>query len=323
MSAPTCQQVFRQVARDWGILYVDPTTPANQTNPMRALDLDAGALVLTATFQKIADTEAIDSKTQPGGAVLRVPTAVTLTVTDGSTTISALTTYATWQLGCTIRIAGDDQDNELLTSTLLARPFVGTGGSVTATVYCDAVTLPVNVGKVVGPMLLGQAHQWVTEAANRSDFLIRGGWPLDPILVPGWSNYPFWNICAKPTAAGPTSFFLDGYYDYTQSTIVRRIRLSPMPTVRQSIGWTSAINPQRVTAEDLDNAQHADPGVKIPCANGFIESIFLPIARQYGSGYPQFKNEEMRAEIRRQYEDAIGRLKNIGLSSAPARTQYV
>ena len=54
----------------------------------------------------------------------------------------------------------------------------------------------------------------------------------------------------------------------------------------------------------------AETNVKIPCVNGWVESIFLPVARQIAAGFPQFKNEDIRAEIYRQYKGALARVRN-------------
>lgn len=332
MAAPTVQAVAKVVLRDWGIMWLDGATPSGQSNPIRQTDLDSVAMVLSSAFQEIADEEGIENKTKPGGAVLYAPTNVTLNVTDGSPVIAALTTSAAWMPGCTIRIAGDAQDNELLSTTLLARPFIGTGGNgVTATVYCDAITLDAAAntlgeteGRILSPMIAG--GQWlVNEAKSRHEFLTLGGWALPGFYNEGYAGYPFWSLTSKPTDSSPLVFFTDGYYDPTLDYIVRRIRLSPMPTVRQSLGWTGAALPIRVTAAQVCatiTGAAAETNVKIPCVNGWVESIYLPIARQIGTGFPQFKNDDLKPEIYRQYQRALNRLRGSSASVAGPQTLY-
>ena len=140
--------------------------------------------------------------------------------------------------------------------------------------------------------------------------------------MPAYASHPYWTLGGKPTATAPTVWFADGYYDSTLDYIVRRIRLSPMPTVRQSLGWSASINPLRCASTDIDGVAHADPGTKIPCVDGWIESIFLPVARQIATSYPQFKNNDMKPELFRQYQKALQRLKDSNLSAGPARTRY-
>lgn len=322
MPAPTVQAVARAILRDWGILYLDPATPTNQTNRCRAIDLEDAALVMTQAFQEIAAEAGSKARTQPGGGVLYAPTTVTLTVTDGSTTISALTTYAAWMRGCTIRIAGDAQDNELISSTKLARPFIGTGGSVAGTVYGDAITLDETTGKVLSPMLAADGSP-IQEVTTRHDFITRGGWNVPQFYNEGYASYPFWSIAPKAIDAKPAVFFTDNYYDSTLDYITRRIRFSPMPSARQSVAWTASINPMRVAITDISTGSpFTDPGVKIPCLDGWIESIFLPVARQIATSRAQFKNEEMRQEIGRQYKVALRLIQDADASVAPARTIY-
>ena len=325
MAAPTMQAVARKILRDWGIMSLDPLTPTNQTNPIRAIDLEDVALVITTAFQEIADEGNSENRNQPGGVLLRAPATVTLTCTDGSTAISALTTYSSYMLGCTIRINGDTQDNELLSPTLLALPFVGTGGSsITATVFHDAITLDSTVAKVIPPMRLSDGC-FVNEATDRYDFITRGIYTIPQVgVMPAYTLHPYSTLGGKPTATAPSVYFTDGYYDSTQDYIVKRIRLSPMPTVRQSLSWSASINPLRCETSSIDTATtHVDPGVKIPCADGWIESIFLPVARQIATSFPQFKNDDIKQEISRQYFKALQRLKDSNLSSGPAKTKYL
>lgn len=56
--------------------------------------------------------------------------------------------------------------------------------------------------------------------------------------------------------------------------------------------------------------------------NGWVEAIFLPIARQVASGLPTFKNEGMRGEIGRQYQRALGRLRAAAGTGVVGRTGY-
>ena len=332
-NAPTVQQVARAILRDWGILYIDPAIPANQTNPIRSIDLDAAAFVMTAAFQEIASQSPLEYLCQPDGSYINAPTAVTLGASIGSKVVSSLTTYASWMNGCTIRISGDGGDNELVSSTSLARPYTGaTGSGITATIYHDAITLDEGVEKLVGPVITGAGYP-CQEISNRRDFIQQGwmnmaGSTFSNAYLSTSQSYvyaaPFWSIGPKPDAPSPRVYFLDAYYHPNQQSTVRMIRLSPMPNVAQAIGFTSKQLPQRVVAADIsEGTTYSDPGVNIPCVNGWIESIFLPIARQIGTGIPTFKNDTIRGEIARHYADAIARLHCERISSAPSRTNYV
>lgn len=322
MAAPTCQAVAKVILRDWGIMYLDPLTPTNQTNPIRAVDLEAVAQVMTSAFQEIADEANSEAKNQIGSAVLNAVTTSTATVTAGSKVMSSFAGYSSWMLGCTIRIDGDSQDNEILSSTALAKPYIGTTGSRSVTVYADAITLDETTGRVIPPLLLGD-NTALIESSTRSDFITQGKYRVPGFYSEKYASHPFWAIGSKPSAPTPSTYFIDGYYDPTLDYIVRRIRFSPMPTELQVVSWTASINPQRVATTDIDGALHVDPGVKIPCPNGWVESIFLPVARQIATSCPQFKNSDIKNEIGRQYSRALSRLKDSNGSSTPARTRYI
>lgn len=325
MAAPTMNQVAKVLLRDRGVISFDPASPATQSTVIQTGDTDDIATIMTMTFQEIADEENSEPKTQPGSAVLFAPTQVTLDVTQGSTTIANLTTFASWMPGCTIRISSDTQDNELRSSTKLARPYIGsTSTGISATVYCDAITLDETIGQVIGPMML-RDNYIVEEMTDRRSFIVNGGYPVQNYdgYGPAYWGLPFYAIAQKPDGVRPLVFFLDGNYDPTLDYIPRRIRLSPMPNCLQSLAWTSVINPLRVTAADIDNVGHTDPGVKIPMPNGWVESLFLPIARQIGTGFPRFNNESLRPEIFRQYGVALKRLHGTNASVASAQACWV
>lgn len=324
MAAPTAQAAAKLLLLDLGIVSLDPASPADQANVITSTDLISVANYLTQAHQECSADENGEPKTQPGSGFLHGPTAVSLTVTtQGGTAISGLTTYAAWMLGCTIRINGDQQDNEIVSSTKLARPFLGIAGATTAVVYADAITFDETVAGISGPILLSSG-QPISEATSRQEFVTRSGWPMwtgGYTEYPGYWNLPYWTYGQKPTGC-PLYYFTDGYFDPTLDYVPRRIRLSPMPTAADSLAFCSLINPPRITVADIDTVDHSDPGVKIPVINGWVESLFLPIARQLNTANPRFKNDGMRAEIFRQYEMAKRRLSALNLSSAPAHTLY-
>lgn len=421
MTPPTIQAVALAVLRDQGIVSLVPST--SQANLVRPTDIDAVALCLTMAFQEGAQGSASEQLNQPGSGYLQPPTNITLTATQGSTTISAFTTWAPWMEGCTVRLNGDSQDNELLSQTQLARPFVGTIASVTGTVWCDCFTLDDTVERIVGPLSLSN-NLMVPESPTRMEFIASGMYPswnywnsCNPVIP--FAYVPWWSLGPKPSAFNPITYFLDTYYDPAVSYVKRRIRLSPMPTVPQAVGWVSKRTPIRVTSADIVSglntltasgatsdtnanqsyayvcdlngyrlfmgATHtayaiffhpslgiyilastlaanttpaaywssalgvsplgtfntagtatgtvtvttsdagggaADPGTIITMPNGWVESIFLPIARQLASALPTFKNDGIRAEIGRQYAGAKARLQEERASGARVRTAY-
>lgn len=319
MAAPTCQPVGKDLLRLLGVVSLDTATPANQPNPIETGDLEDVATAMTGAMQELFDLGPSEMREQPGAAYLHAPTAVTLTVTQGSTTISALTTYNAWMLGCTIRIAGDGQDNEISSSTKLARPYAGASGTaVGATVYADCVQFDETVGRIMAPVTLPNQLPLVP-ANTRDEFIRLSGYPL--VTGANGAPYPFFWFTQK-TIARPFVWFVEGYYDPSLDYLPHRLRFAPMPDQAYSVGFRAAINPIRITPADIDGVAHADPGTKLPIPNGWVESIYLPMCRQRMTGLPKFKNDGARNEIARAYARAVQILQGSKAQSSVNRIIY-
>lgn len=252
MSNPATVQACCMIAfRDQGIVSLNPSTP--QANELQPTDVDAMAVYFNQAAQEAADESPDEHLRQPGSAYLGGPVNATLTVTQGSTSIAALTPYLSTMNGCTIRISGDTMDNEILGQTLLARPYEGTTGTaVAATIYSDCISEDATVEKIIAPMLLS-GNRVVFECSTRAEFISRCYLPIYN-NANGTMNgiyLPFWGLGPKPTGQFPTSFFLDSYYDPLQDHPTHRIRLSPMPLGPQTIFWTNKMTPIRVTRADI------------------------------------------------------------------------
>lgn len=401
MPAPTAQEIGVRLLRDIGVTSLDATSPANQPTPIEDGDTDDVAGVMTAAFQEMWEHMPAEGKQAEGGGWLNAPADVTVTVTLGSKTISALTTYAAWMLGCTIRIAGDDQDNALVSSTQLARPHAGTSGSKTATVFGDCILLDETIEHVISPLFLSNFGP-LTMANSREEFMRLGQWPLGSFGSHYGNAWPYYLFTRKAVAAHPMSWIVEGAYDSSLDYLPRRIRFSPMPSAALSVGWISAMNPPRITAAMLATdsmvvtgtlspdasgtytrqgsyngyplyilegtsdyflfyhiggtslgyiiasvisaaapatrfvpataqtvaagtyaavspstgtatvkASTSATAVKLPIPNGRVESIYMGICRQRMTGLPQFKNEDAKPEIARQYKAAMDNLQNI------------
>lgn len=254
MNAPTAYDVVLSGLRDLGVTSLDPNTPANQPFPIEPTDLTDICQIATSALQEAAQESGQEQLNQPASFYLRGPTNVTLTATQGSTTISAFTTYdGTWMPGCTIRVSGDNQDNELLSATQLARPYVGGSASgITAVIFDDCITMDQTVDHPTGPLVLAQ-NGFVYQASTRQEFATRlwqtSLWQgIQPSV--GWYFLPFWGMSPKPDGAYPTMYFMDTYYDPTLAYVVKRLRITPMPNVAQSLAWTNKMLPPRISPAD-------------------------------------------------------------------------
>lgn len=322
-SALTCNGVARLQLLDLGVTSFDPANPTVQSTQITSSDLYYCAYAQTAAYQEIYSDETGEPKNQPGSTLLNAPTTVTLNVTQNSKTISSLTTFASWMIGCTIRITGDSQDNEIISSTLLARPFTGsTGSGISAQVFGDCIALDDTIGRIISPMFLPSGNE-VCEVTDRRQFVVNGGYPVANWgIYPGvWWYRPFWSFAQKPVG-NPLVFFIDGQADPTLDYVPRRLRVSPMPMTAQVLSYSVQINPPRVATADIDNVGHTDPGVKIAVPNGWVESMFVPIARYWNMSNPRFHNDQIKGVILDQYEKAKRRLKDSDGSAATVKTTY-
>jgi len=90
------------------------------------------------------------------GVYVQPSTTFTATFTQGSFAItSASPSLATWMAGCTAQVEGSSVFNRLEKSGgswLLTRPYLGTSGSKTVTVWHDSVQLPPDVVSVKDPL---------------------------------------------------------------------------------------------------------------------------------------------------------------------------
>lgn len=260
MSAPaTVQACALSILRDMGVTSLNVASPPNQPTPLEPGDLDDVALALTQAIQEIAMESGGEQLRQPGSGWIFAPANVTLTATQGSNVISAFSGYTTAMNGCTIRISTDDQDNEILSATLLSKPFAGTSGSaISATVYCDCFTVDDTVERIIGPLLLDQNRQ-VYEVSSRIEYVQRCSFPIfngyggvfpSAAFAP-YAYAPFWSLGNKASDQYPSVFFLDTYYNAAVGYPVRRVRLTPMPTVPQSVAWTNKMTPVRFTSADI------------------------------------------------------------------------
>jgi len=323
---PTVRTIALRLLRDLGVISLNPSAPANQPTPLESTDLDDVTGVMSAALQEIYDEGPSELKEQNLSGYLNAPTNTTLSATLGSTTISSLSVPGSWvgaTGGCTIRIAGDAQDNELTSATQLARPYMGaTGSGISATLYGDSLQLDDSINKVMHPVSLpNQVPLWA--ATDRLMFLRLAGYPLVTNADGSAYGAPFFWFVRK-NISRPLTWFLEGAANSALWYLPRRIRVAPMPDQAYALGYRAAINPPRFAPTDVDTGDHTtDPGTNIPIPNGFIETIYLPICRQRLSGLAQFKNQGTLPEIGRAYKAAVAALKNSRGQSALTEGRYL
>lgn len=305
----TIRDLSLLLLRDLGITSLSPSSTLDNSNTrgIGTGDLNAVAAAITAAFQEIFEHGPSSICERRMGGVLRGQTNVTLTATQFSTTISALTTYANWMLGCTLRIAGDTGDNELLNSTTLVRPYMGaTGSAITAQVWGDSVRLDSTVSHVVDPVTIPNYWQ-VTMAADRIElFNTAAALPVvTSRTLPSGSG----TLSLIKRTGVPSKYLVEGQYEPGTAYLPLYLRVAPMPSGDFPIEFRAKLLPPVFTSADIDNGDHStDPATIIPAS--WVHSVLLPFARMRMSSDPLFNNREAAKSLDRDYMAARAVLEN-------------
>lgn len=131
-------------------------------------DLPADVLLqildaINGGIQKMDAIAPFETKTTTASLALAAPLTVSIGVTDASATITG-TTFTDDQLGRTIKVDGDSIENQIVGPTSLLHPYSGTTGTVSATIYSDAVPLPEPYRRLVNdPHILETNRDLVNE----------------------------------------------------------------------------------------------------------------------------------------------------------------
>ncbi len=315
----TIRSVALLLLRDCGIRSLAPTQGTDNANirGISAGDLDAVANSINAAYHELWHLSPASMFERRASAVLNLPTAITITVTNGSTACTVTANGASWMAGCTLVINGDPYDNEFLQdTTLLLRPYMGTTGSHSATVYGDAVKLPANEQTVLNPVAIRGLR--TLAHASWAEFQSAGG------ILRTLIGEPLWVYDAMNKRQGqPYLYFVDTRYDQSASPGTRStfLRVAPMPSAAYPLDYRLLATPPQITALDIDSGDHlADPGTGpvVP----WPELTLQAVARLHFSGDPLFTNQAAMPEIIRQHKLAIDSLDHVVPQSASARAYY-
>jgi hypothetical protein len=307
MSNITVQNVAMRMLKYIGVRQLGPEPAGSQLETVQPGDLDDVATAITGAMQEVFESAPDEMREQRMGSVLYAPVSATVSAAQFSTAIGNFAAFQSYMPGCTVRLAGDAQDNELVSQTALARPFMGTtSSSIAITVFHDCLTLDPGVDHVSPPVEL--PNQAPLYAANdRLDFMRWVGVPLITDPSGNAIDFPFYYYYQR-TVSRPRAWFAEGWYDPAQTQYIKRLRFGPMPDTSYPVAYRVALCPPRYTSADIaapgDNT-YADPGAVIPVSNSWVETILLPVALQRFTAHPAFKNESAKAEIARQYKLAI------------------
>jgi hypothetical protein len=305
-----------------GVVQLPPLLAGSENEDLQPGDLDDVCASINGAMQEIWDCSPGESKERHIGSVLHAPTPVTLNVSKFSQTISGITPWEDWMLGCSIRIDGDDQDNEIGSQATLAVPFMGnTATNVHAVIYGDCIQLDPSIEKVIAPVEIPNQFP-IYPAKSRQEFYQILGAPI--VTDSGFGTFPASPFFAfyRRIIARPRAWYIEGAMSAT--SVAKRMRIAPMPDGNYPLSYRVTINPPKFTPSDIIGAaDFVDPMTQAPIPNDWIESILAPIALQRFTAHPNFKNESAKTEIGRQYSVAKGILSNSRTQISSSEARYV
>lgn len=228
--------------------------------------------------------------TDERGVLLNAPTAVSVEITEGSTT-AQIFPWASWMEGCTIVIDGEPVENQIrvITSSLGFDPVVGTvtlkfpatqtaSGPAygSATVYHNSVAIGADVMDVRKPIrvdsqdLMDMSSDFPTRRfGQREDYgLVRNTLPLSQDTV-------------VSTAGAPRFYRITTWTQGNTVAAGQRMQLYPAPDSRRFLEYKCSLTPPVVT--DLAAT------TTLPIPFQFVQSVFLPIAERVLMDCPYFR----------------------------------
>lgn len=228
------------------------------------------------------------------GATLRAPVTGNLTATNGSTAVG-LSAFGLDLRGCTLRYGG--QQNQVVYSPSspgdnLLLPWTGPSGTHAVTAFGDA--LLVTGFSVIGNVVL-EGYGPLRPCADRRAYLEARDYPV--------CNDYGQNVRQEPYQPGqPWAWWSE---DLGNGKMF--LRVAPVPDVAYQISYDLAYQPLELEPADL-----GDTSLEIPVVGSFFDSILLPFVLQRWTGSPWFRNQEAKAEIARQFQEAKNLLQVAG-----------
>lgn len=235
------------------------------------------------------------------GVILKAPTSVTIAVVQGSCE-AVITGWASWMAGCSIVISGHDCDNQIrnnVAECALKYPYDGTSGTVAATVYHDCVTLGDDVLSVFGPLSVQGRVIHPRPSANFGNVLTNdyGSHEDFGITRSGYSPR------IGPSSGQPLVYAVETWSPSDTESPVYRIRISPANSISGVMDYNVMLRPP--VLDDLQSQS------LLPIPAGFVQSIFMAIARKKLMGCPFWRDVSNADEIARSHKEAMDLLTKI------------
>jgi hypothetical protein len=255
---------------------------------------------INATLQKLYTMAAPWWTSTTDGVFLHAPATVAgLTATKGSKTLTTpgAGTLPAWSDGCAIRVDGDPKDNEIVsrdsggTSATLALPYAGATGTVGATAYCDAVTLPATVASVQAPVIVLGEHELIALRSPRDVLSFAPSIGHNRLTGHGLTDVHL--VSELRDIDVPIGYFIERATVNSQPVL--RMRFSPLPNKEYTVQFEARGEAPRISSLSS----------QIPVPQAYAESIFLPMLRWQFTTWKHFDASAIRNDLKAQYEDAF------------------
>lgn len=233
---------------------------------------------VNGSLQELHDLAPPHSKIRDHAFFVHAPLELTLTVTQGSTTVSG-DPIPESRSHCTIRLEGDAVDNQVRGTDTLFHPYAGPSGVVRAMVYYDAIAVPESIDEVVEDHLfiLETRERVAKDSSRRGETWITG-------RIPGRSK----------RVARPHNWWMESDARNSNPAAPALIRLDTLPDASYRMQARVSLAPGRITFVDMitDTAS-------VPMRPQHVESYLLPLARARLTTSSMWRD----ADIKRSVED--------------------
>lgn len=262
---------------------------------------------INAALQELNSLNAPWQRRTEYGFIAQAPASVTVTVTEGSRLIDFGPDWQDWFEGCTLRVSNAEWENRIRGKNvegqcLLVSPHDGATSTVSATVFCDSITLDDEIQEVMTPVFIkGQLRMHpVSSVSNLAHSIERFedyGMEDSVHVAPNPPTIEETSSCPRRYAIDP------GLVDQFGKDR-RRLRFYPAADKKYLIEARVRLSmPVYKGVDDTD--------IDLPIPNDYCESILLPIAEFHLIRSPFFRDRESVPGIQAGYQAAKEAMNNL------------
>jgi len=238
---------------------------------------------INSSLQKMDALAAPHSKQRPAAFSAAAPTTISIGVTAGSTEITGYTFTTTY---CTIRIDGDEIDNQIVGATTLRHPYAGETGTVSAVIYGDALLVPSTIAEIATDFFILETRSRVSQDFSRTIGTLDAGHHQN----------------TQKRTGRPDRWWMEANAANQGADVPSVIRFNTLPDRAYRMQADVVMAPLRVTFADL-----MDSDAALAMRPEHVESFLLPICRGALAASSMWANPDEKASAKSESEDALQR----------------